>query len=192
MRPSLTFGIGMLLGAATMMLPRLALHLHAALNAGERAAAFRSGDVGLHTEQAFAFTANAPMRTVAPLFGADRERAWAPGWDPTFVWPAEASDRNGMVFTVAHGHNTAVWLNTRFDPAAGSFQYAYVVPGVMATMITLNLEPEEERTRVTVEYQRTALDPNANGLVQKMAEDDRESGPEWEKQINDYLESLPK
>lgn len=187
MRSSLTFGIGMLFSAALMMLPRLALHLHSALNAREGARAFRSADAGLHTEQTFAFTAKAPMKTVAPLFGADRERAWAPGWNPTFVWPAEASDRSGMVFTVPHGQNTAIWVNTRFDPVTGSFQYAYVVPGVMVTMITLQLKPDEERTRVTVEYQRTALGPNANGIVRQMADDDRKSGPEWERRINDYL-----
>jgi hypothetical protein len=41
---------------------------------------------------------------------------------------------------------------------------------------------------VDVQYDRTALSAEADAHVQHMAEQDRTSGPDWEKQVNEYLE----
>ncbi len=43
-----------------------------------------------HTDRTFEFIAFAPMPRVAPLFGAERERDWAPDWNPVFLWPDSA------------------------------------------------------------------------------------------------------
>ena len=140
-----------------------------------------------HTEATFHFTAAAPMAEVAPLFGAEREKLWSPDWDPRFVYPAAAADQAGMVFTVRHGDSDAVWVNTQLDLARGVVQYVYVIPDALTTLITLHLRPDGARTRVEVTYARTALNPYANPRVQRLADGDRKAGPEWERQINDYL-----
>lgn len=145
-----------------------------------------------HTVRTFQFIAFAPMSRVAPLFGAARERDWEPEWKPTFVWPDTPADRSGMVFTVAHGHKNAVWVNTQYDLQKGRFQYVYVIPDVMATLLTLTLEPREAHTIVTVRYERTALSPDASPIVQSMAQHDDTAAPEWEQKINAYLSSTPK
>jgi hypothetical protein len=142
-----------------------------------------------HTERTFEFIAFAPMSRVAPLFGAARERDWSPDWNPMFVWPGAAGDREGMVFTVAHGHRQAVWVNTQYDPEHGRFQYVYVLPDVVATLLTLTLTPREAHTIVRVRYERTALSPDASSIVQEMAQHDDRAAPEWEQQINAYLKS---
>ena len=192
MRLFLTFGLGLLTGASFMVLPRLASHVHAAMNAVHSGDSAKSATEAMHTERTFEFTAKAPMAIAAPLFGADKERVWAPGWNPAFLWPPNANDQQRMVFTVAHGSRTAVWMNTAYDPAAGSIQYAYVIPDVMTTLITLKLTPQDKWTHVAVQYERTALNTAAKDIVREMADHDSKSGPEWEKQINDYLGTLPK
>jgi hypothetical protein len=142
----------------------------------------------VHIREKFAFIANAPIDTVWPLFGANAERAWAPGWDPTFIWPERPEDIQGMVFKIAHGDKTAIWLSTVFDQAAKNrIQYVYVIPDVVSTVITLELTPSEQSTHVVVTYERTALTDAANGLVREMAAHDRTSGPEWASQINAHL-----
>jgi len=143
----------------------------------------------LHTHREFEFIAAAPIDVAAPLFGAERERVWAPGWDPKFVWPENAKDQEGMVFMLAHGNKNAIWVNTSFDLKANRIQYVYVVPGTLVTVITLNLAPNERSTHVAVTYDRTALTETANKLVLENAEHDASAGPEWGKQINDYLKS---
>jgi len=186
MKNAVFFIIGAICGAILVAAPKVAAHLHAVLHGGHGAAPCNSP---VHTEETFAFTANAPMEQVAPLFGADKERVWAPGWNPQFVYPLPASDEEGMVFTVAHDHLRAAWVNTLFDPKNGMFQYVYVISDALLTVINLKLTPQGDKTHVEVQYDRTALSTEAESHVRHMAEGDRKSGPEWEKQINAYLSS---
>jgi hypothetical protein len=142
----------------------------------------------MHTDRSFEFVAHASMESVAPLFGADAERRWAPDWSPDFIWPATPEDKAGMVFTVSAPHGTAVWVNTAFDPVDGRIQYAYVLPGHMATLISLALRPAGDYTHVAVSYSRTSLTAESDPLVERLAAADGRAGPEWERQINEYLE----
>jgi hypothetical protein len=142
-----------------------------------------------HTRTEFHFVVNAPLEQAAPLFGADEERKWAPGWDPQFVYPLPAKDQAGSVFRVEHGRHTSVWTTTAFDLAGGHVQYVYVMNSVMVTLIDIHLTREGDgKTAVSVVYERTALAPEANEHVASMAKQDEEFGGEWEQQINGYLE----
>lgn len=185
MRGAGVFAIGFVAGIAVIVAPRLAgvdlvAHLHQHFAGGPSAPL-------AHTEARFEFTANGTMDKVAPLMGADRERVWAPGWTPHFVFPKPAVDRQGMVFTVAHGPYRVPWVNTEFDLAAGRVQYVYVIPDTLVTVITIRMMAQGEKTQVTVEYDRTALSVKANDHVRELAEHDGKSGPEWEGQINGWL-----
>ena len=142
-----------------------------------------------HSEEGFAITLHAPVSEVFPLFGAHKERVWAPGWDPQFVHPDRAADQLGMVFTVKRSACEEVWVNTEFDAENGRIQYAYVVPGTLVTRITLRLRAQREQTRVEVKYDRTALSAAGVQQVRNLAAKDALAGPEWEKEINTYLKT---
>jgi hypothetical protein len=189
------FAIGFLVGAVVATSLAIAhTHLHRALHHGHEAqnTGGKQETGRTHTEEKFSFVANAPMETVAPLFGAEKEKIWSPGWSPNFVHPLPPNDEQGMVFTVAHSHMTASWVNTEFDLKNGRIQYVYMIPDAMVTVITLHLTPQNEQTKVDVAYDRTSLTADADEHVQHMAAGDRQSGPEWEKQVNDYLRSAAK
>lgn len=143
----------------------------------------------LHTREQFSFVAHAPFDVAWPLFGADGERVWAPGWDPAFIWPAEAHDQEGMVFKISHGLGTAIWVNTAFDPHLRRIQYVYVIPEVVLTVISLHLLPLSEATQVAVTYERTALSEAAQDRVRALAESDKAAGEEWSRQINGHLQT---
>lgn len=183
MRSAVLFVVGAVCGIVLMALPKVLAHVHVALHGGRGE---QSGQRA-HTEERFSFTANGPMEQVGPLFGAEQERVWAPHWEPQFVHPDPASDEEGMVFTVAHQHLRAAWVNTAFDLKNGRIQYVYMIPDVLVTVITLNLTPQGQQTKVEVQYDRTALSAEADGHVRHTAEGDRKSGPEWEQQVNGYL-----
>ncbi len=179
------FAVGLFVGIGAIVVPRLAgidvvAHVHRRFARG-------SNDPLAHTEAKFEFVANATMDKVAPLMGADRERVWAPGWDPRFVYPKPASDQQGMVFTVAHGPYQVPWVNTEFDLAGGRVQYVYAIPDTLVTVITIRMTPQGDKTHVAVEYDRTALRASANDHVQQLAEHDRNWGAEWAEQINGWL-----
>jgi hypothetical protein len=143
----------------------------------------------LHTREQFRFVTHAPFEVAWPLFGAQGERAWAPDWDPEFIWPVAPVDQQGMVFTVAHGDRTAVWVNTALDRASNRIQYVYVIPDVMVTVISLSLEAAGQSTRVEVIYERTALGDSSNHLVREMAQQDKVAGEAWSRQIHLYLQA---
>jgi hypothetical protein len=182
------FAIGVICGAALTMLPKAIVQLHGAVR-GAHGTDAHLQTPRAHTEEKFSFTAHAPMEQVGPLFGADRERVWAPDWDPDFVHPLPPADAQGMVFTAAHRHRLSIWANTAFDLKNGHVQYVYVIPDILLTVITLDLQPQGNRTHVEVHYDRTALSPDGDAHVADMAKQDRAAGPDWEKQINGYLQS---
>jgi hypothetical protein len=141
----------------------------------------------LHTREQFSLVANAPFEVAWPLFGAHKERAWAPDWEPDFLWPEKAFDQEGMVFKVRHGDQNAVWVNTAYDRTARRIQYVYVIPDVVVTVITLRLMADGGSTAIHVVYERTALLQAANDIVKEMARVDRFAGEEWSEQINRHL-----
>jgi hypothetical protein len=141
-----------------------------------------------HVQNKFEFVIDAPPENAFPLFGANKERIWAPDWKPDFIHPSPAEDVEGAVFRVKHGHHEAVWVNTVFDGVSGHVQYVYVLPDVMVTRIDIHLRPlEAKRTRAEVVYERTALRIDANDMVMHHGQMDSKAGPEWEAQINGYL-----
>jgi hypothetical protein len=143
----------------------------------------------LHTREQFSFVTQAPFEVAWPLFGAQGERAWAPDWNPEFIWPLAPVDQQGMVFKVAHGDRTAVWVNTALDRASKRIQYVYVIPDIVVTVISLRLEPTGRSTHVEVIYERTALGHSANDLVREMAQQDKVAGEAWSRQIHLYLQA---
>ena len=183
MRPLLLLALGACLGAGIVWIPALIEHVHTLRHDAQRAADL------VHTSVTFSFVAKGSMAAVAPLFGAGREREWAPGWHPEILWPADGGDRSGMIFAVAHGHAQAVWVNTRLDLRNGDIQYVYVVPEILATVITIGIRPDHDEAHVTVTYERTALTADANARVLQLAEHDKQAGSEWQHQINGLLTS---
>ena len=143
----------------------------------------------LHVRNEFEFTVHAPYKVAAPLFGPDGERAWGgESWDPQFVYPQPARDIEGAVFQVSHGHHSSTWVNTAFDLEHGHIQYVYFLQDMLVTRIDLHLsQPDATTTKVHVAYERTALSPAANERVQAMGDHDRNSGPEWNADIERYL-----
>ena len=142
----------------------------------------------LRTQTTFELDVAAKHARAFALFGPEGERVWAgEGWDPVVVWPRPARDAAGMVFTVAHGPFTAVWVNTRFEESAGRLQYVYVIPGIMVTTIDVALRDAGDGTRVTVTYTRVALSEEGRAHVEKMTEGDRKAGVEWQSALDAYL-----
>jgi hypothetical protein len=145
----------------------------------------------LHVRTEFTFTADAPFDQVVPLFGANEERKWSSGWNPQFIYPTPAHDQQGMVFTVAHGQFTSVWVNTALDLTAGHIQYSYVLNDAMAVLIDIHVTRQgASKTGVTVVYERTALIPEANEHVQHFAKQDEGAGKEWGDAMSAYFAKL--
>jgi hypothetical protein len=79
-------------------------------------------------------------------------------------------------------------VNTAFDRQGRHIQYAYLISDVMVTTIDLTFVPlDAATTKVSVIYERTALNAAANDEVRKLGPIDQARGTDWEKAINAYL-----
>ena len=130
----------------------------------------KSSDAAVHTHQEFTFVVSAPYRDVFPLFGADKERVWAHGFNPQFLYPVPPHDEAGMVFTTVQDDLSRLWVNTAFDPASGHVQYVYCIADVMTALIDIHVANSgASTTQVHVVYERTALRPEASDQVIRLA-----------------------
>lgn len=101
-----------------------------------------------------------------PIFTPEGERAWVPGWAPTYLHPARPSTAPGTVFTTEHGGEHTLWLILRLEPDRGIAEYARFTPGNrLGTVRVSCVESGPGRTRVRVEYALTALAPAGNDVL---------------------------
>ena len=142
------------------------------------------GSVGPgHYRTAFDFVVDGPPEMIAELFGAHRERAWEPGWDPRFLHPQPARDCAGAVFLLPGPHH-GVGVTTTYDPLGGRIQHVFVVPGTVAIVIDIEVMPcGEAASAVSVTYEHTTLDPRMEDEVRDLARKVADYGPAWQAQI---------
>ena len=133
-----------------------------------------------HAVRSHSFIVALPVARAFRLFEPEGERAWAEGWEPHYLHPADGRTEAGMVFTTNHGAEETIWMLMRHDPRAGIVEYARVTPGSRVASVLVQCAPlEAARTRVTVIYRFTGLSEAGNALVRSMDE----------ARYRDYIES---
>ena len=129
---------------------------------------------------------------VFPLFGPIREREWAPGWDPTIIYPGGVLAEAQMVFTARSHHadeGESTWTISRYDPGHGYIEYTVFAPGRLWT-IAIHCRPgeAEHTTRAEVTYTFTGVTDEGRRLneaaLDRMFQRDLK---DWEEQINGSL-----
>jgi hypothetical protein len=153
-----------------------------------------AGEAGTATieqrAQSFTIELNGSVADVTPLFGPVHEAEWAPDWSPRFIHPAQAVQREGVVFTTTSGDGRdRLWLLTTYDLRNGRVEYVVITPALTASEIKIRVLSDGERhSRATIMYRRSALAPEGNTEVAKLdarwAEQQR---IHWETAINEVL-----
>ena len=124
-----------------------------------------------HIVRTHAFTVAMPIARAYELFMPEGERAWAPGWDPTYLHPRDGMPQRGMVFTTGHGGEHTLWTMTRHEPAAGTVEYQRITPGSrMGSVLVECAAKDLTSTRVTVTYALTGLSDAGNQVLRDMDE----------------------
>lgn len=110
------------------------------------------------------FHLDAPLAKVFPLFTAQGERAWAPGWEPHILSGAE--ERGSAFTTTAHNGSPVTWIVIDYRPAEGRASYARLVQdsniGIVDVVCT---EVAEGGTDISVRYTLTALSEAGESFV---------------------------
>jgi hypothetical protein len=107
-------------------------------------------------------------REAIELFTPEGERAWAKGWEPRYLHPADGRATAGMVFITGHGGEETLWTMTRHEPECGVAEYLRVTPGSRMGMVRVQCSDAGAGTRVTVTYALTALTPAGNETLRAL------------------------
>jgi hypothetical protein len=118
-----------------------------------------------------------------PLFTADGERRWVPGWEPEIP---DGDGGTGSVFVTRMNGVETVWVVVDYDPARGLARYARHVAGVQAGLVDVRCAPlGEDRCAVRVRYTLTPLSEAAVAAVAEFLDPPRfaESIAGWKRLI---------
>ena len=151
---------------------------------GGRVHVERTGVVGMALSAAQAF----------PLFSAEGERRWVPGWNPRYVHPVESGAGEGAVFqTTRKGAGTATWVQTRHEPATGLASFVYVLPDHHAAMVDVGVSADgESRSRASVTYRMTSLSSDGDDFVRAFGEAFEDYMAHWAQAIQRHIvEGVP-
>jgi hypothetical protein len=111
-----------------------------------------------HVERRHTITVAGPIERIFPLFTPKGEIAWAPGWAPEWLHPADGEICEGMVFRTHHDGETTLWGCVAWRPEAHHVRYARVTPASRFGFVDVACRPlSPDMTEVTVGYDYTAL-----------------------------------
>jgi len=126
--------------------------------------------LALAATQVRTFHLNAPRERVFPLFTAEGERAWAPGWEPKIL--SGSTERGSAFITTGHNGSTVTWIVTDYRPAAGSVSYARLVQdsniGIVDVVCT---EAAGGGTDISVRYTLTPVTEAGQAFVARFLSD---------------------
>lgn len=117
--------------------------------AGRRISSFGSFELPMSPEQAF------------PLFTAEGERGWVPGWSPEIL--GQLPQHPGLVFLTNLDGRQTIWTVLESDSATLTHRYSRVTPGHSAGIVEVELFSINNGCRVGVSYNMTAL--SAGGMA---------------------------
>ena len=143
-----------------------------------------------HTET---FRIGQPAEDLFPLFSAEGEKRWAPGWDYQPISGTDCTQENFIFLTQSHDHASSkedtIWIVKRYDPGAYIVQYYRVEPGVKVGLVTVRcLEVEEGATDVEVTYRYTALSDSGRKFLEGFtAEGYKEFIAGWKTHLEHYF-----
>src|ERR1044072_267669 len=114
--------------------------------------------------QVRSFRLNAPLERVFPLFTAEGERSWGPGWQPTIL--SGAVDRGSAFVTRAHSGIETTWIVTDYRPAEGRVSYARLAQGSNIGLVdVICTAADGHGTVVSVRYTLTGVSEQGRAFV---------------------------
>jgi hypothetical protein len=116
--------------------------------------------------QVRSFRLDAPLSRVMPLFTAEGERSWAPGWEPVIL--SGDVERGSSFVTRGHSGIETTWIVADYRPAEGRVSYARLAQGSNIGLVDVTCaQAEGGGTVVTVRYTLTGVSEQGKIFVRE-------------------------
>ena len=143
-----------------------------------------------HTEK---FKINQPVEILFPLFSAEGEKLWVPGWDYENIMGSTDLREDYIFLTKNHDHAStdAIWLVKKHEPESYLVQFYKVEPEDKVGIITVRCtKTTKHATQVEVSYEYTGLSKKGNEFVEGFTSTEyRAFIGEWKSLLNSYFKS---
>jgi hypothetical protein len=141
-------------------------------------------DVG-RVRRSGSFNVHGSVPDVVPLFTADGERDWVPGWEPAFPLADHRHER-GEVWTTEGAAGRTIWVT--MQRRADGALFARVTPDVSAGLVDVHCCPGAfGTTDVVVEYDLTALGPAGTVALEHLERGFAEMLEDWRIAVDGVL-----
>lgn len=138
------------------------------------------------------FNISQPIHVLFPLFSAEGEKHWVPGWDYKNISEGTELHEDYIFLTKAHDHATtdAIWVVKKYDPEKYYVQFYKVEAGDKVGIIEIKcIELSESCTEVQVTYEYIGLSHKGNQFIEKFSSSDYEVFiSEWKTLLEIYFD----
>ena len=151
------------------------------------------GDIVSTIKHTVDFRIDQPIDLLFPLFSAEGEKLWVPGWDYESIMGSKELHEDYIFLTKNHDHAStdAVWLVKRYEPESYLVQFYKVEPEDKVGIITVQCTKIAEcLTQVEVSYEYIGLSKKGNEFVEGFTSTEYEAFiAEWNSLLISYFES---
>ena len=127
-----------------------------------------------------------------PLFSAEGEKAWVPGWTYKHVMGSNDLHEDYVFVTTNHDHASAdaVWIVKEYDPSNYRVQFYKVEPEQKVGIIEVQcIAQGNSKAKVQVTYEYIGLSEKGNQFVSDFTTDDYQVFiSEWQILLLKYFE----
>lgn len=138
------------------------------------------------------FYINQPVKVLFPLFSAEGEKSWVPGWDYENIMGSTDLREDYVFVTKGHDHaaTDAIWLVKRYEPEEYLVQFYKVEPGEKVGVIEVRcFELSDSETDVRVSYEYIGLSARGDEFVDGFSSSAYEEFiAEWKGLLEVYVE----
>ena len=151
-------------------------------------------------KQRASFRIDQPAEVMFPLFSAEGEKLWVPGWDYENIMDSTGLHEDYVFLTAAHHHahgdkaaDKTIWLVKRFQPADFYVQFYRVEPGDKVGIVTVQCNPlSVNKTEVEVAYEYIGLSEKGDDFIAGYTAEAHEHFiAHWAKLLEQYFASKP-
>jgi hypothetical protein len=137
------------------------------------------------------FQLDQPVDVLFPLFSAEGEKLWVPGWDYENIMGSTDLHEDYVFLTKNHDHaaNDAIWLVKRYQPSDYLVEFYKVEPEEKVGVITVKCSAlSKTKTNVKVAYEYIALSDKGEAFVNSFTSQQyNEFIGEWKELLETYF-----
>jgi hypothetical protein len=138
------------------------------------------------------FQINQSIDVLFPLFSAEGEKYWVPGWDYKNIMGTTKLHEDYIFVTENHDHSAsdAIWLVKKYDPDSHHVELYKVEPEEKVGIITVKCDAiSRVKTNVRVTYEYIALSEKGNEFITSFtSEQYKEFIGEWKQLLEKYFQ----